>query len=104
MTILTWIFLATTVIFGLSLAATILVIRGMLKTEKSNIENYKRKILSGVETEEIRRRVIEYGMSKITINDVLNLIYTKRAIEVGAYEDIDPYVPADPYDGIEEEI
>jgi len=85
-------------------ALGIIVIRGMLASRDSMIDSYKRRDLTGREREDIRRRLLASGTSAIHPHEILDLIYTFRSVELGQYEDKDPYVPADPYDDIEEYI
>ena len=77
------------------------IIRGALNQEKENIEV---KNLTGRQIEEIRLKMIDIGLPSITTGDVLSLIRTIRSIQLGTYEDTDVYIPADPYDGIEENL
>ena len=90
------------VVFALLLVTAVVefyIIRGFIRTETSSVEN---KHLTGREIEEIRRRVSSVGLQAITVNDVFNLIMTIRDTHLGTYEDTDPYVPADPYEDVDE--
>ena len=94
---------------GLSIGFFIIIItmaimlRGYMKQEVEEDESYRVRKISGREIEEIRRVLMHYGMNGLLKSNVLDLIYTIRAIQIGDYEDMDPYVPDDPYDGIGEQ-
>ena len=75
------------------------VIRGAITTEK-NPEYEKLSSLTGVETEEIRRKVVAVGLNAITQRDVLNLIKTIVLLKVGLNKDTDVYVPSEAYKDI----
>jgi hypothetical protein len=93
--------LATTLsLFGL-VVATAIVLWGYLKEEKEEFDDYKVRKVTGREIEEIRRVLVTHGMNGLLRSNVMDLVYTIRAIQLGDYEDLDPYVPDDPYDGVE---
>lgn len=95
------IILLTVAILGL--VACGFIIRGFLIQVKSFNSSYKRRKLTGVQIEEIRRKLSVAGLAGIELREVLDLIYIIRAIQIGDYSDNDPFVPHDPYEGIEEE-
>ena len=76
----------------------LLIVVGFMRTEKFIYENYKEKSLTGVEIEEIRRKLIVTGINGLSHSDVFNLIYTIRQIFIGNYQDNNPYLPPDYYD------
>lgn len=78
-----------------------IIIRGFIKT---NAGSGVHKHLTGREIEEIRRKLsLVGGLNAIAKDDVYNLIMTVRDTHLGTYVDEDPYIPADPYEDIEEE-
>jgi hypothetical protein len=77
------------------------IIRGALTNNQDMLEDYHRKDLSGTQREEIRRRLIVGGKGAVGAHEILDLIYTFRSVELGQYNDEDPYVPSDPYDDID---
>jgi hypothetical protein len=104
MTIAIWALSIFSVITLIGLLCCVFVIKGFLKTRDTDLKSYKRNTLTGVKIEEIRRRLIHGGMNDIIGKDVLDLIYTIRTIQLGVFEDKNPYVPpGDPYDGIQED-
>lgn len=76
-----------------------IMLRGALKIEKLSGEIIH---LTGREIETIRRKLSTIGMQAITIGDVFSLIMTIRETHLGNYVDDDPYIPADPYEDIDE--
>jgi hypothetical protein len=89
-------------LFGIATTVSIML-RGYIREEKEEFKNYKVRKITGREIEEIRRVLVTHGMNGLLRSNILDLIYTIRAIQLGDYEDMDPYVPADPYDGLEEQ-
>jgi hypothetical protein len=85
------------------IAVLIIVLRGYIKEEKEEFENYKVRKITGREIEEIRRVLVTHGTNGLLRSNIMDLVYTIRAIQIGDYEDMDPYVPDDPYDGLEEQ-
>jgi hypothetical protein len=101
-----YIFIFLGILFVISTIANIFLgfaVRGAIRDRKVIIENYTRTKLTGVLIEEIRRKLWLYGKNAITEYDILDLIYTIRDIQLGIYSDEDPYVPSDPYDGLNDE-
>ena len=91
-----------TIILGIGTVIAIFeffVIRGCLRVNKSSTEQ---KCLTGREIEEMRRKLASVGLQSITIGDVFNLIKTIRDTNLGKYTDQDPYIPADPYEDVDE--
>lgn len=84
------------------IAMMYIIIRGMMKTQQSLVLDYKRHNLTGREREEIRRRLLAQGTTAVHAHEILDLIYSFRAVELGQYKDDDPYVPEDPYDDVED--
>ena len=77
----------------------IIIIRGCIKVDPPSpnevIRNY-----SGREIETIRYKLVNVGLNAISKTEMLSIIKTMRAIQLGDYKDVDPYVPADPYEGL----
>lgn len=87
---------------GISVAVLLgIMLRGAIRMHGDDLASYKVTQLSGREIEVLRRQAINTGMSSIRLHDVLDLITTLNMIQLGNYEDKDPYVPADPYAGLE---
>ena len=88
-------------IFIVGIGFCIILVRGALMSNRDSLAGYKRSDLSGRSREEIRRRLLAGGMNAVSPIDVMNLIYTFRSIELGTYNDDDPYIPSsevgDPY-------
>ena len=78
------------------------VIRGAIRREVIDGETFK--TLTGREIEQIRIKAITVGMNSITKHEVMNVIHTVRAIQLGTYEDKDPYIPADIYADVEDRV
>lgn len=101
-----WIPLTSYILNGVLVVVIVfmfIILRGMIATVGGTFDNYKRKNLTGREREDIRRRLIAQGMGAVHPHEVMDLIYSWRALELGQYTDEDPYVPQDdPYDDIEE--
>lgn len=76
-----------------------IMLRGALKSEKVD-PNFEPRALSGREREEIRRKIVNMGPPAVSSDDVLNLLYTFRQIELGQYTDEDVFVPEDPYEDV----
>lgn len=95
--------IAIVVAFVCALVAIVLgiMLRGAIRMHNDDLASHKIAQLSGREIEIIRRKAISSGMSSITLHDVLNLVTTLNTIQLGNYEDKDPYVPADPYEGLQ---
>jgi hypothetical protein len=98
-------------VFGLIACVSIFInvmlaitVAGAIKKNRDATAGYLRKKLTGIEIEELRRLVMTTGLADISESNVLDLIYVIRAIQLGDYEDKEPYVPDNPYDGIGEEI
>lgn len=94
------------ILFLLSLVSNVflfITVRGALKNTTNILENYSRTKLTGVLVEEIRRKLWLWGKNGVSEYDILDLIYTIRDIQLGIYVDEDPYIPSDPYDGLNEE-
>jgi len=89
-------------LFGIAVSAAI-ILWGYIKEEKEEFDNYKVRKITGREIEEIRRVLVTHGLNGLLRSNVMDLVYTIRAIQLGDYEDMDPYVPDDPYDGLEEQ-
>lgn len=90
------------ILLGVFLIISILegfMIRGFLKTEKFN-KNERARGLTGREIESIRRKLDSVGISSISHGDIANLIKTFQLITLGAYQDKDPFIPADPYEDV----
>ena len=85
---------------GISVFLSIMVFGAIRPSE--NLLSYKRKKLTGVQIEEIKRKLLSTNQMLITKTEILDLIYTIKALQLGDYIDKDPYMPDDPYDGIEE--
>ena len=83
-------------IAALVIAYLVIVLRGAMKTTEIDPE-FDPKVLTGREREEIRRKIVNLGPAAVSSDDVLNLLYTFRMIELGEYTDEDVYVPEDPY-------
>ena len=98
------VWILSSVIFVLLSVISILsiMLRGSIRITADITNDYKITLLPGTMVEEIRILLINYGFNAITPQNVLDLIYTIRAIQLGHYEDTDPFIPADPYDGLEE--
>ncbi|MBU1082738.1 MAG: hypothetical protein KKB59_19790 [Spirochaetes bacterium] len=73
------------------------IIRGAIQ-ESESPPTSKLRVLTGIETEELRRRAILIGKNAITTEEILNLIKTINLMKIGLYRDNDAYVPADIYD------
>jgi hypothetical protein len=92
-------------VLGLLVALAIIVIKGMLASNSATFDDYKRHSLTGVEREDMRRRLLAQGLNGVHPHEVMDLIYTFRSIELGQYKDEDPYIPQeDPYEDIDENI
>lgn len=94
------------VILSLIIVGLALPLMGAIKKQNLLLETYRRKDLSGVEIETIRRLAVAKGSDAVTLHDILNLIYTIRSIQLGGYEDKDVFVfsQEDPYDGLSLEM
>lgn len=77
------------------------VIRGFLRNDRTNTG--KHVPLSGKEIEEIRQKLSSLGIQTVTADDIYNLIRTIWELNLGVYQDTDPYLPFDPYDNVGEE-
>lgn len=97
-------FICLSCLFFITTILLSLVIIGFMRTEKFIKDNYEQKVLSGVEIETIRRKVITAGVNSISNAEIYNLIYTIRQIFYGKYVDKDPYIPADTYDDVAKKI
>jgi hypothetical protein len=98
------IILATLLIIAIGgLTVCGIIIKGYLFQTSDFNKLYKRRKLTGTQIEEIRRKLEIAGLSGVQRREVLDLIYVLRAIQIGDYSDKDPYVPSNPYEGIEEE-
>lgn len=86
----------------IAIAFMILILKGIMASREQMVADYKRRNLSGREREEIRRRLLSQGIGGVHPHEVLDLIYSFRAVELGQYRDSDPYVPDDPYDDLDE--
>lgn len=89
-------------IFSIMMFVIILLsiaLRGALNSTKIDT-NFKPHPLTGREREAIRRKVVNLGQRGVSVDDVLNLLYTFRLIELGQYTDEDIYVPDDSYEDI----
>ena len=74
----------------------IIVLRGALQTSIID-PDFEPHAVTGREREEIRRKLVNVGPRAVSSDDVLNLLYTFRQVELGSYKDDDVYVPDDPY-------
>lgn len=63
---------------------------------------YEPEILTGKDIENIRLKIMS-GASMIGNDYILDLIFTLRHSILGTYEDLDGYVPPDPYENISKE-
>ena len=91
------------IILGLSVLLNVLlliVVRGMWISTDHPEEMQVQK-LTGREIEKLRRTLLTVGMSAVNFVDFANLIHTINSIQIGDYEDKDPFVPQeDPYEDI----
>lgn len=78
-----------------------IMLRGAIRMHSDDLKNYKVCHLTGREIEIMRRQVLQSGVSSISLQDVMSLITTLNMIQLGNYEDKDPFSPADPYEGLE---
>lgn len=78
-----------------------LMLRGAIRMHSDDLANYKVRHLTGREIEIMRRKVLQSGISSVSLQDVMGLITTLNMIQLGNYEDTDPFSPADPYEGLE---
>lgn len=83
-------------LFLVTIAVLAVVLRGAISSQEIDPE-FEPRALTGREREEIRRRMVNIGTNVVTSDDVLNLLYTIRQIELGNYTDDDVYIPDDPY-------
>lgn len=93
------------VCLGISMAANMLlitVLRGALRVDQEDRDQIEIKPLTGRDIEVIRRKLVNVGLGGVSLNEVLNLVKTIRDIQLGVYEDKDPYLPADPYGDIDD--
>jgi hypothetical protein len=77
-----------------------IIIRGFVMND-GDIEKDVRH-LTGREIEELRRKVSLAGMTAVSTETVFSLIMTIKDTHLGTYVDEDPYIPADPYEDIDE--
>lgn len=89
-------------LFVIVIVAMALIISGFMKSHQSMVAGYKRRNLTGRDREEIRRRLLAKGITDVHPHEVLDLIYTFRAVELGQYSDEDPYIPEDPYSDVDD--
>ena len=73
-----------------------ITLRGALTTSIID-PDFEPHAVTGREREEIRRKLVNVGPRAVSSDDVLNLLYTFRQVELGSYKDDDVYVPDDPY-------
>jgi hypothetical protein len=79
-----------------------IIIRGAISRESIKDEQYG--TLTGRQIEAIRLKLISVGVNAVTKFEVMNVIHTVRAIQLGTYDDIDPYIPADIYSDVDDKV
>lgn len=82
--------------------AMFVVLRGALRVDQEERDQIEIKPLTGRDIEVIRRKLVNVGLGGVSLNEVLNLVKTIRDIQLGLYEDKDPYLPADPFGDIDD--
>lgn len=81
----------------LNIAAGILI-RGMTFHRQDELGKIEPRAMTGYEIEGIRRQLIHTGRQDLTLGAALSLIKTLQDIQLGTYEDTNPFVPADIYE------
>jgi len=94
-----WIFIGISALLLVVAVLEFGIIRGFMRTERSSGGH---RHLTGREIEEIRRKLSTVGLAAVSEDDVSNLIMTIRDTHLGTYVDNDPYIPADPYDDVDQ--
>lgn len=94
--------LATISALVLVILVQLVIIRGATKTERSSMRDPV--FLTGREIELIKRKIESVGMNAISINNVLDMIHTINGIQLGTYTDLDPFLPHDPYEDVDEKV
>ncbi len=94
------ILISATAFLAVACVVLLIIIRGMINFRQEEIDGAKITSLTGREIEAIRRKIIHSGRQDLSYSGALSLVKTLQDIQLGAYEDTDPYVPADPYEGI----
>ena len=91
-------------VLGLSLLANfflVFTLRGAMRKEPINDDSIRE--LSGKEIETLRRKFVRIGVNGLTNEEIFSLFQTIRSVQLGIYVDSDPWLPANPYEDIDQD-